>query len=116
MWNEISSPGFSRIWKKYSQARPPSALSPARCSPCRVAVDGESIEGEIDHTPHPIPNKAASHSARQRTTVWAYMPMNPALHYGLGTLYRRLKQHDKARHHIELFRKHQQDEQRLMER
>lgn len=46
----------------------------------------------------------------------AYMPMNPALHYGLGTLYQRLKQFDKARHHIELFREHQQDEQRLMER
>lgn len=45
-----------------------------------------------------------------------YMPMSPTLHYALGTLYRRLQQPDKAAHHMELFRKHQQEEQRLMER
>ncbi|MDA1316290.1 MAG: tetratricopeptide repeat protein [Acidobacteria bacterium] len=45
-----------------------------------------------------------------------YMPMNPTLHYGLGTLYRRLEQPDKAAHHMELFRKYQQEEARLMER
>ena len=46
----------------------------------------------------------------------AYMPMNPTLHYGLANLYRRLNQRDKAVHHLELFRKFKQEEDRMMER
>ena len=46
----------------------------------------------------------------------SYMPGNPTLHYGLGTLYRRLNQPDQAKHHLELFRKFRQEEEEMMER
>jgi tetratricopeptide (TPR) repeat protein len=45
-----------------------------------------------------------------------YMSMNPTLHYGLGNLYRRLNQRDKALHHLDLYRKYRQEQDQILER